>query len=192
MAKKTTMILGTSAAGLALLAGLGFAGVASAADSSGSASDSAKSATESATIDETATTDRGKHGGRGGNRSAEIASGLAKKLGVDETKLSDALKTYREANQPTKRTEGTTTKSDRSTSDRSTSDEAMAKSLAKSLGIEESKVTTALAELRSEGRSERAAGLKSTLDKAVTDGKLTQAEADAVTKAVEQGLIDGR
>lgn len=187
MAKKTTMTLGTSAAGLALLAGLGFAGVASAADSSGSASDSAKSTTESATIDEKATTDRGKHGGRGGNHSAEIASGLAKKLGVDETKLSDALKTYREANKPTKRTEGTTTKSDRSTSD-----EAMAKSLAKSLGIEESKVTTALAELRSEAQSERAAGLKSTLDTAVTDGKLTQAEAAAVTKAVEQGVIDGR
>jgi hypothetical protein len=67
----------------------------------------------------------------------------------------------------------------------------LAKSLAESLGIEESKVTSALEELRAAERSERAAALKSRLDKAVADGKLTQAEADAVTKAVENGVIGG-
>ncbi len=60
-----------------------------------------------------------------------------------------------------------------------------------SLGIDESKVTAALEELRTEEQSERAAALKTRLDKAVADGTLTQAEADAVTKAVEKGVIGG-
>ena len=34
--------------------------------------------------------------------------------------------------------------------------------------------------------------LKSKLDAAVGDGTLTQAEADAVTKAIEKGVIGGR
>jgi hypothetical protein len=68
-------------------------------------------------------------------------------------------------------------------------DAALAKSLASALGIEESKVTTALEEIRTEAKADRAAELKSKLDQAVTDGKLTQAEADAVTKAVESGVI---
>jgi hypothetical protein len=68
---------------------------------------------------------------------------------------------------------------------------ALAKSLAESLGIDEAKVTVAFEELRNDAQSERAAALKTRLDKAVADGKLTQAEADAVTKAVEQGVIGG-
>ena len=51
----------------------------------------------------------------------------------------------------------------------------MAKALAESLGVEESKVTAALEEIRTAGQAERAAELKTRLDKAVTDGKLTQA-----------------
>ena len=62
-------------------------------------------------------------------------------------------------------------------------------SLAKSLGIDEAKVKTALEELRTEAQKNRAAALKPRLDQAVADGTLTQ--ADAVTKAVEQGVIGG-
>lgn len=50
---------------------------------------------------------------------------------------------------------------------------------------------TALEELRTEAQKNRAAALKPRLDQAVADGTLTQAEADAVTKAVEQGVIGG-
>lgn len=70
-------------------------------------------------------------------------------------------------------------------------DAAMAKSLAESLGVEESKVTAALEEIRAAAQTERAAALKTRLDTAVGDGTLTQAEADAVTKAVEKGDIGG-
>jgi hypothetical protein len=52
-------------------------------------------------------------------------------------------------------------------------------------------VKAALEELRAEARKSRAADLKPRLDQAVADGTLTRAEADAVTKAVEQGVISG-
>jgi hypothetical protein len=176
MATKKIMALGTSAAALALVTGLGLSGVASAADSSGAASDTPAGTTQSAP------SERGGHGGhRGGG--GEMASGLAEKLGVDESKLSDALDTFREANKPTERTEGA------EKPERSQRDGALAKSLAESLGIEESKVTTALEELRAADQTERAAALKSKLDTAVDDGTLTQAETDAVTKAIEKGVI---
>ena len=67
----------------------------------------------------------------------------------------------------------------------------MAKALAEKLGLAEDKVTTALAEIREAHQAERAAALKERLDAAVQDGTLTQAEADAVTKAVEKGVIGG-
>jgi hypothetical protein len=67
----------------------------------------------------------------------------------------------------------------------------LGKSLASALGIDEAKVTAALDELRTAEPAEHAAALKTRLDKAVTDGKLTQAEADAVTKAVANGVIGG-
>ena len=51
-------------------------------------------------------------------------------------------------------------------------------------------MTQALAEIRAARQAEQAAALKERLDAAVADGKLTQAEADAVTKAVEQGVIN--
>ena len=41
-------------------------------------------------------------------------------------------------------------------------------------------------------QANHAAALKSRLDQAVKDGTLTQAEADAVTKAAEKGVIGGR
>ena len=69
---------------------------------------------------------------------------------------------------------------------------ALAASLAKSLGIEEAKVTAALEELRTAEQAKHAAALKPRLDQAVKDGTLTQAEADAVTKAAEKGVIGGR
>ena len=47
-------------------------------------------------------------------------------------------------------------------------------------------------EIRTARQAERAAALKERLDAAVADGTLTQAEADAVTKAVEKGVISGR
>jgi hypothetical protein len=74
-----------------------------------------------------------------------------------------------------------------------------ASSLAKELGVDEAKVTAALEKLRSEKAGDKAGDkapdrgerqdLKTRLDAAVKEGKLTQAEADAVLKAVESGVL---
>lgn len=179
MRRTKKMTLGMSAAALALGAGIGVAGMASATTT--------PTPTPSASVGGSTGTDQegmGRHGGRGGH-GMEQASELAAKLGVDEAKVADALKAFREANRPT------TPPAEGQKPDPAAREAALAKSLAASLGIDEAKVTAALQEIRSEEQAEHAAGLKSRLDKAVADGKLTQAEADAVTKAVQNGVIGG-
>jgi hypothetical protein len=180
MSKTKRITLGITAGALALGAGLGVTSVASATTTP----------TPSATSSADATTPlqgHGRPGGHGPDRG-QLAADLASKLGVDEAKVTDALKAFREANKPTtpptEVTEGTKP-------DRAAHEAALAKSLAAALGIDESKVTAALEEIRTAAQEERAAALKTRLDKAVADGKLTQAKADAVTKAVEAGVIGG-
>lgn len=176
MSRTKRITLGITAGALALGAGMGVTGMASAATTP------SPSATSSTSTDSSAPTDgfRGHKGGHG-----QIAADLATKLGVDEAKVTEAMQAFREANKPTTPpTEGTKP-------DRTAQDAAMAKSLAAALGVEESKVTAALTEIREAKQAERAAALKTRLDTAVKDGTLTQAEADAVTKAVEKGVIGG-
>jgi len=176
MSRTKRITLGITAGALALGAGLGVTGMASAATTPG------HSATSSPSTDSSASADgfRGHKGDRG-----QMAADLASKLGVDETKVTDAIQAFREANRPTTApTEGTKP-------DRTAQDAVMAKSLATALGVDESKVTAALAEIRTAEQAERAAALKTRLDTAVKDGTLTEAEADAVTKAVEKGVIGG-
>jgi cyanate lyase len=123
-------------------------------------------------------------GGHKGDRG-QIAADLASKLGVEEAKVTAALQAFRDANKPA------APPADGTKPDRTAMDAAMAKSLATALGVDEAKVTTALSEIRAAAQAERAAALKTKLDTAVTDGTLTRAEADAVTKAVEKGVIGG-
>jgi hypothetical protein len=183
MSRTKKMTLGLSATALALGAGIGVAGMASATTTP------TPSASSSASADGSTSTapggGMGKHGGRGGERGIAQASALAEKLGVEEAKVTEALQAFREANKPA----GPPAEGEKP--DAASREAALAKSLAESLGIEESTVATALEELRSERQAEKAAGLKTRLDQAVADGKLTQAEADAVTKAVENGVIGG-
>lgn len=68
-------------------------------------------------------------------------------------------------------------------------DSEMAKQLAEKLGIDEAKVTQAQAEIRNAHQAEAKTAFSTRLDQAVTDGKLTRAEADAVLKAAEAGVI---
>ena len=181
MSRTKKMTLGLSAAALVLGAGIGVDGRASATTTT-----PAPSASSSAPADSGnggAPDGMGRHGGRGGH-GEDRAAALAAKLGVDQTKVQDALKAFRDANKPTAPAEG-------QKPDPAAREAALAKSLAGALGIDEAKVTAALQEIRSDEQSEHAAELKTRLDKAVTDGKLTQAEADAVTKAVQNGVIGG-
>ncbi len=73
----------------------------------------------------------------------------------------------------------------------------LAEALAKELGVDKEKVAAALAKIDSEraaarpdlAKPDRAADLKTRLDKAVSEGKLTRAEADAILKAADAGVL---
>ena len=129
----------------------------------------------------------GRHGGglgKGIGRGVDV-SALASKLGVDETKLKDALKAVRDEMKTARSAaRGSTTKPDIS----ALQDEFATK-LAAELGIDAAKVKTALADLRAAHEAEAQKAFDDRLAKAVTDGTLTQAEADAVKKAAKAGVI---
>ena len=178
MRKKTVAVV--SAAVLTAGLGIGVSQVASAE-------------TPTPTPTATSSTERPDHSGRkGGGHSGKLGvslADLATKLGVEQSKLSEAVSAAREATKSTERTKPTDqTQAEREAS-RAERQAAFAKALAGELGIDEAKVTTALTELRAERETTRAAEKKAILDQAVTDGKLTQAEADAVQKAADQGIV---
>ncbi len=114
---------------------------------------------------------------------------LATELGVTESKLTTAMKTARESLRPAaggsmaKPTPG-------ERPDASVIQQKFAAALAKELGISEAKVTAALEKLKAAAVASREAAFSDRLDQAVTDGKLTRAEADAVLKAAKAGVID--
>ena len=174
VSKKTAVAVAAGA--LALGAGVGIAGVASA--------DPTPTPNTSATASSTPTPGAGGFGGRHGPgfRDSEFVAELASKLGVSQERVTEALRAIREENRPTERPT--------TPPDRAERDAALAKALAEKLGIEEGKVSAALEEIRTARQAERAAALKERLDAAVADGTLTQAEADAVTKAVGRGVIN--
>ena len=71
----------------------------------------------------------------------------------------------------------------------------LAEGLAKELGISQDKVQAALdkvqQQLETQAKADHQAALKTQLDKAVTDGKLTREQADAILKATEAGVLPG-
>src|SRR6266540_3872413 len=74
-------------------------------------------------------------------------------------------------------------------------EDELATALAKELGLPKDKVATALdkvqTQLEAKARADRQAELKTRLDQAVKDGKLTQAQEDAILKAFENGVFPG-
>jgi len=61
----------------------------------------------------------------------------------------------------------------------------IAKALAQALSLDESTVTTAIQEVRTEAN-------KTVLDQAVSDGKITQEDADVIAKAAASGIVEVR
>lgn len=168
--KKAAMAVGVGV--LAVGAGLGVGSMAQAEETA--TPTPTASATPSATTSDT----KGPRGGRHGF-GADLAAGLATRLGIAEETVQSALDKARETLRGT----------DRSAGDRSAGDAALAKALATELKLDEAKVTEALTEIREEAQAERKAEFTTRLDAAVTAGTLTRAEADAVLKAAEAGVI---
>src|SRR5690349_16234981 len=130
----------------------------------------------------------GRHGGgmgMGMGRGADL-SALATKLGVDQTKLQDALKAVRDELKASRKAgQGTATKPDPTTMQ-----DELATKLASKLGIDAAKVKAAFADLRAAHEADEQKSFDDRLAQAVKDGKLTQSEADAVKKAAQAGVID--
>lgn len=184
MSKK--MIIGISAAAMAAGIGVGATSLANAETTSPTPSATASQAPEKGTDDQAG--DKGGGPERGGHRGAGFDTAtLASKLGVEETALKDALKAAREATRPEEGTRTAPTEAERIAREA-----AFAKALAEQLKLDEQKVTDALAELRTAEEAQRTADQKETLAKAVTDGKLTSSEADAVQKALDAGIVSMR
>jgi hypothetical protein len=165
---------------LALGAAVGVAGIASA--------DPTPTPSPSATASGNANPGNGRpdFGGRHGHgfRDEAFVNELASKLGVSAERITEALRAIRDERRAL-------TPEEKEQLDPAERDAALAQALAEKLGVDEAKVATALEEIRTARQAERAAALKERLDAAVADGTLTQAEADAVTKAVEKGVIGG-
>lgn len=187
ISKKT--IVAAAAGVVTLGAGLGVAGLASA-----DPTPSTPTSSPTASPNGPAGARPDGHGGPGrdghGPGRDAIAAELATKLGVDETKVSEALKAVREENKPTAPPTAAPTPG-QARPDPAAKDAELATALAPKLGIEEAKIKTVLDEIRAAHQADRAAALKTRLDDAVKAGTLTQAEADAVAKAVETGVIPG-
>ncbi|MGO4603594.1 hypothetical protein [Terrabacter sp. 2YAF2] len=129
----------------------------------------------------------GRHGGRGGGMGAGVdVSALATKLGVDQTKLADALKAVRDE----LRASHTPGQGNATRPDPATMQDELATKLAGKLGIDAAKVKAAFADLRAAHEATEQKAFDDRLAQAVKDGKLTQAEADAVKKAAKAGVID--
>lgn len=125
----------------------------------------------------------GRHGS-GVGRGVDLSS-LATKLGVDQTKLETALTAVREEMKPADGAKPDPT----AKPDPSVRDNELATELASKLGIDTAKVKAAFTELRTAAEASRTKAFADRLAQAVTDGKLTPAEADAVKKAAKAGVI---
>src|SRR6478752_3011252 len=191
-------VAGVAAVGAAAVIGLGVTQVARADDAS--TTTPTPTATSTQGDPNRGTTDSGnggngkgwgpgRHGGMGMGmglgRGADL-SALATKLGVDQTKLQDALKAVRDELKASRKAgQGTATKPDPTTMQ-----DELATKLASKLGIDAAKVKAAFADLRAAHEADEQKAFDDRLAQAVKDGKLTQSEADAVKKAAQAGVID--
>jgi biotin operon repressor len=111
------------------------------------------------------------------------AAKLAEKLGLSEDKVGEALRAVREELRAERNQDPSARPS------RAEAEAELAERLAEKLGVDRAAVAKAIAELRSAAQADALASLKERLAGAVRAGTLTQAEAEAVVKAVEAGVI---
>lgn len=135
-------------------------------------------------------------GGLRGDRG-QIAEVLAKELGLDKEVVQKALDEVR--TDTSKSTDGSKTKPTPPTAaERTERQAALAKALAKKLGVSEAKVKAALTVAnkqadadRQERRADSRANLVTRLDAAVKAGTLTKSDKASVLKAFDAKLIGG-
>ncbi len=110
---------------------------------------------------------------------------LAGKLGVSQDAVTAALLKYHATNPM--QTRGR----DLTDAQQAAQHASLAAALAKELNVPEATVLEALNSQSDARQADRTADLKASLDQAVKDGRLTQAQADAILKAHEAGVRMG-
>jgi hypothetical protein len=110
---------------------------------------------------------------------------LAGKLGVSQDAVTAAMLKYHAANPTQARGR------DLTDAQQTAQHADLAAFLAKELGVPEAKVLDALNSQSDVRQADRTADLKANLDQAVKDGRLTQAQADAILKAHDAGVRMG-
>ena len=135
-------------------------------------------------------------GGPRGDRG-QIAEVLAKELGLKKDAVQKALDDVPDELRPDKPTDGSRP-APPTAAERTEHQAALAKALAKELGVSEAKVTAALTVAnkqadadRQEHRADARADLVTRLDAAVKAGTLTEADKTSVLKAFDAELIGG-
>jgi nucleoid DNA-binding protein len=106
-------------------------------------------------------------GGGGGMGMSNLAPALAKKLDVDEAKVTEAIQSVMQANRPSGApSDGTQASPGARPSgggfDRSGMDANLAKAIAEKLGIDEATVTKAIEEVRAEQQASRSSSAQPT------------------------------
>jgi len=182
MKSKTTVAAAVAGSALALTGIVAGATVAAAdptpTPSAGPSASSAPSTDPKASPNDQGRPEDGRRGG-----SVVSVAALAEKLGLAEDKVREALQAVRQELRPDRDADSAAKPS------RDERQSELAKLLAEKLGVAQSAVEQALTELRETAQADGIAALKERLAEAVKAGTLTQAEADAVVKAAEAGVI---
>lgn len=182
-------IIGISAAAMAAGLGFGVGQLASAEDETTPTPTATSSQSEVWGHAPGGVGERGWGNGPRAEMGLDIEA-LAEQLGVEEAALSEAVEAAREAMFADGRPTGQTAEEREAA--REEHHFEFAAGIAAELGLDEADVLAALEEVAAERVAARAADDQAVLDEAVSDGTLTQAEADAVAKAIEEGIVHVR
>lgn len=162
--QKTGMAVGAAVIGVGAVLGVGYAVAGTSSQAQPQATQAADGSAPGGGAPGGGAPDGGQGGGQGGRDGSRgmsnLAASLAEKLGLDETTVADALQEVMQANRPDGtggNDQGTPpsagaqpTEGGQPGGDRTERDAAIAKALAAKLGVDEAKVTAALAEIRAE------------------------------------------
>lgn len=170
--KKTAMAAGAAVIGIGAALGVGYAVAGTSSQAQPQASQAADGSAPGGMGGENGGGPGGPGGGQDGSRGmGDLAASLAEKLGLDEDTVTQALQEVMQANRPDGdggQGQGTPPSAGAQPSqgaqpggggqDSTSRDATLAKALAEKLGVDEAKVTAALAEIRSEQQANQSGG----------------------------------
>lgn len=130
------------------------------------------------------------HGHGPGGGPAELATGLADALDLQESDVAAALEAVHEQLEP-ETSAGEETRAPLTPAEQEARQAELASALAGQLDLSEQVITDALDSLAADRMAEARSLLSDRLDTAVSDGDLTKADKESVLKAFDAGVLGG-